>query len=57
MLSGLLSLVSLINGETGTGGLLRRANNPAKGALPAAAMEQSKVVSPEHVRLASTVLI
>ena len=41
----------------GSGGLLRRANNLAKGALLAAAMEQCKIVSPEHVRLASTELI
>jgi len=41
----------------GSGGLLRRANNLAKGALLSAAMEQCKTVSPEHVRLASTELI
>lgn len=41
----------------GSGGLLRRANNLAKGALLAAAMEQSRIISPEHVRLASTELI
>ncbi len=41
----------------GSGGLLRRANNLAKGALLAAAMEQCKIISPDHVRLASTELI
>ena len=38
----------------GSGGLLRKANNLARGALIAAANEQSMTVSAEHVRLAST---
>ena len=38
----------------GSGGLLRRANLLAKGALIAAAREKCMVVSAEHVRLAST---
>lgn len=38
----------------GSGGLLRRANLLAKGALMAAAHEKCQVVSPEHVRMAST---
>ena len=38
----------------GSGGLLRRANLLAKGALIAAARERCMVVSAEHVRLAST---
>ena len=38
----------------GSGGLLRRANLLAKGALVAAAHEKCQVVSPEHVRMAST---
>ena len=38
----------------GSGGLLRRANLLAKGALVAAAQEKCQVVSPEHVRMAST---
>jgi general secretion pathway protein A len=38
----------------GSGGLLRRANLLAKGALIAAAHEKCQVVSPEHVRMAST---
>lgn len=38
----------------GSGGLLRRANLLAKGALIAAANEKCQVVSPEHVRMAST---
>lgn len=38
----------------GSGGLLRRANLLAKGALIAAAHEKCTVVSAEHVRMAST---
>ena len=38
----------------GSGGILRKANHLARGALVAAAKEQSQVVTPEHVRLAST---
>jgi len=38
----------------GSGGLLRRANLLAKGALIAAARERCTVVAAEHVRLAST---
>jgi type II secretory pathway predicted ATPase ExeA len=38
----------------GSGGLFRTANNLARGALIAAAKEQSMTVTPEHVRLAST---
>jgi len=38
----------------GSGGLLRRANFLAKGALVAAANEKCQLVSPEHVRMAST---
>ena len=38
----------------GSGGLLRRANLLAKGALIAAAREKCMVVSAEHVRMAST---
>lgn len=41
----------------GSGGLLRRANLLAKGALMAAAIEQCNVVSAEHVRVASTEII
>jgi type II secretory pathway predicted ATPase ExeA len=41
----------------GSGGLLRRANLLARGALIAAAMEKVSVVSPEHVRIASTEII
>lgn len=41
----------------GSGGLLRRANFLARGALMAAAMEKLSVVSAEHVRVASTELI
>jgi type II secretory pathway predicted ATPase ExeA len=38
----------------GSGGLFRRANHLARGALIAAAKEQSMIVTAEHVRLAST---
>lgn len=41
----------------GSGGLLRRANLLAKGALVAAANEKAKTVSAEHVRIASTEVI
>lgn len=41
----------------GSGGLLRRANLLAKGALIAAAMENLSVVAAEHVRIASTEII
>ena len=38
----------------GSGGLLRKANHLARGALIAAAAAQSVAISAEHVRLAST---
>ncbi len=41
----------------GSGGLLRRANNLARGALVAAASEKCMTVSAEHVRIASTEII
>jgi general secretion pathway protein A len=41
----------------GSGGLLRRANLLAKGALIAAAAEKCRVVAAEHVRIASTEII
>ena len=41
----------------GSGGLLRRANNLARGALIAATREKGKIVSAEHVRIASTEII
>lgn len=41
----------------GSGGLLRRANILARGALMAAAYEKCQMVSPEHVRIASTEII
>ena len=40
----------------GSGGLFRKANHLARGALLAAAGETSQVVTAEHVRLASTEL-
>lgn len=41
----------------GSGGLLRKANNLARGALIAAANEKCQVVSAEHVRIASTEIL
>ena len=41
----------------GSGGILRKANLLARGALLAAALKNSKFVSPEHVRLAATELL
>jgi type II secretory pathway predicted ATPase ExeA len=41
----------------GSGGLLRRANILARGALIAAAQEKCQLVSAEHVRIASTEII
>jgi general secretion pathway protein A len=41
----------------GSGGLLRRANHLARGALVAAALEKNRTVSAEHVRAASTEII
>jgi type II secretory pathway predicted ATPase ExeA len=38
----------------GSGGLFRKANHLARGALIAAAQSQSTVVNAEHVRVAST---
>ena len=43
--------------QQGSGGLLRRANNLARGALVAAADEKCQQVAAEHVRLASTELV
>jgi len=40
-----------------SGGLLRRANIIARGAMMAAAMEKSQIVSGEHIRLAGTEII
>jgi len=40
----------------GSGGLFRKANNLARGALVAAASEQNMSINAEHVRLASTEL-
>jgi type II secretory pathway predicted ATPase ExeA len=41
----------------GSGGLLRRANNLARGSLIAAAAEKCAIVSADHVRVASTEII
>jgi len=41
----------------GSGGLLRRANHLARGALIAAAAEKTQLVSAEHVRIAATELV
>jgi hypothetical protein len=41
----------------GSGGILRKANMLARGALLAAAFKKSRMVTAEHVRLAATELI
>ena len=41
----------------GSGGLLRRANHLARGALMAGVRENSSVISAEHVRVASTEIL
>ena len=41
----------------GSGGLLRRANHLARGALMAGARENCSVISAEHVRVASTEIL
>lgn len=43
--------------QQGSGGLLRRANLLARGALVAAASESTSLVSAEHVRIASTEIL
>ena len=43
--------------QQGSGGLLRRANHLARGALIAAAAEKTQLVSAEHVRIAATELV
>jgi general secretion pathway protein A len=43
--------------QQGSGGILRKANFLAKGALVACAIDADTTVSPEHVRIASTELI
>jgi len=53
----LFSDESILTIHQGSGGLLRRANLLAKGALLAAANEKCTVVSAEHVRMASTEVI
>ena len=40
-----------------SGGLLRRANIIARGAMMAAAMEKSQIISGEHIRIAGTEII
>lgn len=50
----LFSTEAILAIHQGSGGLLRKANLLAKGSLLAAAREQTRVVSAEHVRLAST---
>ncbi|CAO0824861.1 AAA family ATPase [Desulfarculales bacterium] len=43
--------------QQNSGGLFRRANHLARGTIIAAAEEHTQVVSPEHVRIASTEFI
>ena len=53
----LLSTQAITAIHQGSGGLLRRANHLARGALIAAANEKCQQVSAEHVRLANTELV
>ena len=53
----LLSEEAVMAIHQGSGGLLRRANSLARGALVAAARENCQIVSAEHVRLASTEIL
>lgn len=48
---------SILAIHQGSGGLLRRANILARGALIAAASENKKMVSPENVRIAATEIL
>jgi type II secretory pathway predicted ATPase ExeA len=43
--------------QQGSGGLFRKANHLARGALIAAAVDQSQMVKAEHVRLAATEIL
>jgi general secretion pathway protein A len=43
--------------QQGSGGVLRKANNLARGALVAAAGKNSRLVSADHVRIASTEIL
>lgn len=54
---GLFSENAILAIQQGSGGLLRKANNLAKGGLIAASKEKSNQVTAEHIRLASTELI
>jgi len=53
----LFSAEAILAIHQGSGGLLRKANHLAKGALVAAAKENCRVVAAEHVRIASTEII
>lgn len=54
---GVLSEQAITAIHQGSGGLFRKANHLARGALIAAASEKCQLVSAEHVRIASTELI
>lgn len=51
---GLFEDASITAVHQGSGGLLRKANHLARGALIAAAKQKCQIVTPEHVRLAAT---
>ena len=53
----LLSEEAITAIHQGSGGLLRRANHLARGAMLAAATEKAPVISAEHVRIASTEIL
>lgn len=52
--TALFSEAALMAIHQGSGGIFRKANNLARGALIAAAEEKTSQVSPDHVRIAST---
>jgi len=54
--TGLFEDAAITAIHQGSGGLFRKANNLARGALIASANEQSMTVTAEHVRIASTEL-
>ncbi len=51
---GLFDEAAITAIHQGAGGVFRKANHPARGALVAAANSQSAIVSVDHVGLAAT---
>jgi general secretion pathway protein A len=52
--SGVFEDAAITAIQQGSGGIFRKANHLARGALIAAADSQSSIVSADHVRLAAT---